>query len=294
MISILIPVYNYDVTKLVKELHHQAVAANIVFEIILLDDCSSKYKATNSILQKFEHIHYQELKENIGRSRIRNRLAEIAKYENLIFLDCDSELSHADFVLNYYSQSAQNIVCGGTLYAQKAPSDKKYFHWYYGKMREALSLEQRKENPNRSFKTNNFMIKKSIFEKIKFDENLKKYGHEDTLFGYELKKNGIEITHIQNPVIHAGLEDYDVFIAKTKNSLENLIYLLKTKQNEKKLFEDIRVLNYFFPLKKWHLTWFMKLFYFLTNKVIYRLLQKKNPNLYFFDIYKLGFLCCKF
>ncbi len=294
MISILIPIYNYDVTKFVHQLYTQAIKSEIIFEIILLDDFSTKFKETNSKLQNFEQIHYHELAENIGRSRIRNRLAEMAKYENLIFLDCDSMPADDNFVVNYYKKINENVVCGGTVYAPKPPADSKYFHWYYGKNREALSLEQRTKNSNKSFKTNNFMIKKTIFDKIKFDEKLKKYGHEDTLFGYELKKNGIEITHIENPVIHEGLEDYDIFMSKTKNGLENLIYLIKTKPDEKKLFEDIRVITYFFKMKKLHLKGAVSVFYSVFNRFIYRRLKKQKPNLYFFDIYKLGFLCNKF
>jgi hypothetical protein len=41
MISVLIPIYNFNVAKLVKDLHAQLVYANVVFEMILGDDAST-------------------------------------------------------------------------------------------------------------------------------------------------------------------------------------------------------------------------------------------------------------
>jgi hypothetical protein len=49
-----------------------------------------------------------------------------------------------------------------------------------------------------------------------FSEDLKTYGHEDTLLGYDLFRNGIEIFHIDNPVEHTGLEDSSVLLRKPK------------------------------------------------------------------------------
>ncbi len=42
MLSILIPVYNYDVRKLVYDLHRQVTGAAVSFEMILLDDGSQQ------------------------------------------------------------------------------------------------------------------------------------------------------------------------------------------------------------------------------------------------------------
>jgi glycosyltransferase involved in cell wall biosynthesis len=40
MISVLIPVYNYDVTEAVKELHRQLSKEGVNFEIRIIDDAS--------------------------------------------------------------------------------------------------------------------------------------------------------------------------------------------------------------------------------------------------------------
>ena len=42
-LSILIPVYNADVSKLVHDLHRQALLLDCPFEIVLADDCSVEF-----------------------------------------------------------------------------------------------------------------------------------------------------------------------------------------------------------------------------------------------------------
>ena len=83
---------------------------------------------------------------------------------------------------------------------------KWYFHWKYGSLREQSSVEQRNLKPYHSFMTNNFLIPKSIFLAIRFEEALTQYGHEDTLFGMELQRRGVPIVHLANPLRHGGLE----------------------------------------------------------------------------------------
>ena len=71
------------------------------------------------------------------------------------------------------------------------------------------------------------MILKSAFEKVRFNEKLKQYGHEDTFFGFELEQKGIEIKHITNHVLHAELESNQEFLEKSEKGVLNLIILNK-------------------------------------------------------------------
>ena len=81
MVSILIPVYNCDVVKLVNDLEFQAVKLGIPYEIVCIDDNSSEHYHNHSLSEK-ENIVWAELNENKGRSIVRNLLAEKSKYEN--------------------------------------------------------------------------------------------------------------------------------------------------------------------------------------------------------------------
>lgn len=293
MISFLIPIYNFDVKSLVTKIHQQALILNIEFEIILVDDASSFYLEDNSKLSEYKFVKYIRLDENYGRSKVRNYLATLAKFQNLIFLDCDSGIISNTFVQKYIEVIHHSIVYGGRNYHQEKPSIEFLFHWIYGNKREVKPLNERIKEPNKGFQTNNFLIKKELFCQIKFNEKLHGYGHEDTLFGYELKKRNIKIHHIDNPVIHLGLETTDEFLKKTRNGISNLLRLIELFPNEKELFEDIKLLNYFFKIKKFYFCGLLKIGFTLFNKLILLNLKGEKPNLKLFDFYKISYMCIR-
>ena len=94
MLSILIPTYNYDCRRLVSDLYQQAEQAGIEYEIIVADDASPTYiyKEKNREINHLPNCRLIELQENVGRSRIRNRLADEALHEWILFMDCDAEV----------------------------------------------------------------------------------------------------------------------------------------------------------------------------------------------------------
>ena len=66
-----------------------------------------------------------------------------------------------------------------------------------------------------SFLTLSFLIKKNVFQKVKFNEDIPNARHEDTLFANDLKHAEVHMTHIHNPVYHMGLDTSKEFIRKT-------------------------------------------------------------------------------
>ncbi len=291
MLSILIPIYNYNVSDLVKNLHSQAKELNIDYEILLVDDFSIKFKEQNQQLSKLENVEYEELTENYGRSKIRNYLAQKAKYENLLFLDCDGKIIRKNFLKKYLDNTDVDVICGGRNYQKNKPEKKYRLHWFYGIERETIPPKQQQEQPYNNFKTHNFLIKKHIFTDIKFDENITTYGHEDTLFGYELQKKNIPIKHIDNPVEHIGLEENRIFLQKTLTSVENLYKLYLNYQAEKDLFKNIKLMKYFFYLKKFYFCYPFGIIFVLFKKLLIKRLLKENPPLKYLDILKLAYIC---
>ena len=289
MLSILIPVYNFDVREFVKELYKQASETESPFEILCYDDgSSSEFKRMNKEVSNLKNTTYKELPENIGRSRIRNLLADNARFEYLLFLDCDSRINHDDFIMKYCINKVSNAVLyGGRSYQKEPPKEKeKFLRWLYGVNRECIPASVRRQNSYKSFMTNNFLIPKHLFNDIRFEESLVGYGHEDTLFGYNLKLKKIPIAHIDNPLMHIGLETAEEFIRKTEEGLKNLSFLA----NNKLLDNDVRVLNYFNLAKRLGIIGLVLNLYLKQKKNILKNLLSTKPNLTLFDMYKIGFL----
>ena len=202
MLSILIPTYNYNVYPLVCKLEQQAINSKCVFEIICFDDGSkSLLNIENKKINTLKNSKFIELKDNIGRSKIRNLLASEANFDWLLFLDSDTMPISDSFIKTYLNaiNNQTKIIYGGILYKENSPSDNHMLRWTYGKNREALSKTQRDKNPYLRFLTLNFLIHKSVFKKVSFNEKIPNLRHEDTLFASELKREIINIVHLENP-----------------------------------------------------------------------------------------------
>jgi glycosyltransferase involved in cell wall biosynthesis len=289
MLSILIPIYNEDVTTLVTELVRQARAESLDFEILCFDDASPQinFHIQNEKLNQIPEVNYQRMSENRGRSKIRNILADSAKGEYLLFMDGDSKVVRNTYLRDYWLVRNENtLLYGGRCYDNAAPAQVELlFHWRYGKAREQQSVAQRSRQPYHSFMTNNFMIPAALFHQIRFDESLKQYGHEDTLFGMALKAKAIPIVHLDNPLEHAGLEHASVFLEKTKKAIENLHQLQREgKKVETKLSfiaDRLQGMGLGFL--------FLSLFNLLERR-IYNNLLTGSSSMRLFDFYKLGLL----
>ena len=122
MLSILIPTYNYDCTSLVSDLQQQAQQAGIDYEIIVADDASPMhiYKEKNREVNELPHCRLIELTKNVGRARIRNRLAEEAQYPWLLFMDADAKVISPTYIEDYVHAITDDIdvVCGGLCHTE--------------------------------------------------------------------------------------------------------------------------------------------------------------------------------
>src|SRR5690554_6012898 len=159
MISVCLPIYNFDVTELVQELVSQADEFNINIEVLAFDDASlSYYKRKNSQVAVNSNVHYLEFDHNLGRSKIRNRLADFAQGNWLLFLDCDMIPELPNFLNNYNSVIDQaNVICGGISYGPKPLKSELHLRWKYGMVRESKSSIRRQLKPYASFFSGNFM-----------------------------------------------------------------------------------------------------------------------------------------
>ncbi|MDF1696443.1 MAG: glycosyltransferase [Saprospiraceae bacterium] len=286
MLSILIPVYNQNVVQLVNDIKDQCESLDIQYQIMVFDDLSNEnIRQQNKSLGHEFGVNYLELSENLGRAKIRNRLARMARFKHLLFLDGDSGIVRKNFVQSYIDQIEHaEIVYGGRVYQSQKPIDSELvLHWKYGRTREALPLKKRLLDPYLNFQSNNFMITAWLFSKLKFDESVEGYGYEDLLFAQKIKHMGGGILHIDNPVEHQGLEEATQFIKKTKNAVKNLV-----KLNQAGKLEDVRLTKFYKKVSRQGMKNIL-VSYFKSNEAkILKGLSSKKPSIWKFNLMKLA------
>lgn len=287
MLSILIPSYQNNCLLLIKTLHQQAVLCGIPFEIIVGEDGPVP---AFSLDDDFLFARIENSSVNLGRAANRNRLAKMAQYPYLLFLDADAEIARDEFVCDYVAYADESdIVCGGTAYLSEPPVEiSKRLRWNYGKHREQISAQKRNQRSFDSFSAFNFLIKKEWLLNIPFQEEFSRYGHEDTLLGQQLRKGGARILHIHNQAIHAGLDEAPVFLSKTREGVENLADLMRSKAD----FEiaDVKLLRYYRFLKRLGLQHVMRFLYRSFHAKWEKNLESTGGPLWLFDLYKLTYL----
>lgn len=286
MLSILIPVYKYNVVPFIKDLHQSAVDSGIVFEIRIYDDGSGeKWTKTNEVLGDLDCVVYQSLPNNIGRSAIRNKLAEEANYPHLLFIDGDSALVNTNYIASMTKAlKGNNVLVGKTSYRDKPPKEKdQYLRWLFGVNRESIMAIDRQKKPYNAFKTHHFLIKKDLFLSIKFNEDISEYGHEDTLFGFELKQRSLPIQHLEYPLYHEGLESAAAFLQKTDQAILNLFLINRKEERiETRLWSMYKKIN-----KLPGLPILLPIFKIILKTTRANLISSQ-PNLSLLDLYKLS------
>lgn len=290
MLSILIPTYNYVCVELVRDLQRQAARLQCPYEILVADDgsaeaCKSENRAINSV----PCSKYVELPENVGRARIRNILGRMARYDWLLFMDSDAVVIRDNFLSCYLKATSHaKVIYGGLAHPDRLPSPDVSLSYYYEKQAEPrFTPEQRRKHPYEVFRTFNFMVERATFLAHPFDETIIKYGHEDTLFGTELRKNGIGILHIDNPLLNGGLETNARFMEKTEESVRTLY------ANREKLSGSSGLLRLYDRLERMHMVTFVAFLFRHMQKGIRRNLLGQHPCLWLYFFYKIGYYCIK-
>lgn len=292
MISILIPVYNFDIAVLVHSLREAIVDIPEYKEILIGDDGS-----TSEFISRYELLLNGNVKmisagKNIGRSAIRNRLAEEATGEHLLFIDADAMIPGTahKYLRNWlpFINDAK-VICGGVLYPDFPPADPdKILRWRYGIKREQRKASDRNRHPHARFSGFNFLAEKDVFMKIRFNEELKQYGHEDTLLGYQLFKADIKVLHIDNPLIHDGVETNSDYIAKTKQGIENLSILCDKVTDKKAFASSVRLVRTHDKLTWLGFSLFLAGFYIRYRERMEIRLDSSNPSLLLFRLFKMS------
>ncbi|MDY0098039.1 MAG: glycosyltransferase [Bacteroidales bacterium] len=295
MISILIPVNDYDIVALVHSMKNGIGKVQDFCEILIGDDGSSEEFRKLYRSLEGSGVRIVGMEKNVGRAVIRNKLVMEAKGDHILFIDSDTMVcGTAEAFLQKWIEHLPHarVICGGVLYHESPPGDPdKILRWKYGRRKDQLKANERNKNPHAHFTTFNVLIEKSIFSKIRFYEELKQYGHEDTLFGYQLKKAGIDILHIDNGLLHEGLETNRDFLTKTKLSIENLSKLYDIVTDLRTFSETATLLKYYNRLKILRLTRIFAGLFIRYRDRMERHLDSSDPSLKLLRFYKTSMLC---
>lgn len=294
-ISILIPVKDFDVVALVSSMTNGMDKVQEFSEIIIGDDGS-----TEEFRKKYQSLENDKVRvivseKNIGRAAIRNRLITESKGDYLLFIDADTMIPGTGEAFLHrwldYIPSAR-VIYGGIIYSDSHPGDPdKLLRWKYGKKKEQKQSSERNKHPYASFSTFNVLIDKTIFSRLRFYEELKKYGFEDILFGYQLKKAGIDVLHIDNGLVHEGLETNRDFLTKTKFSIENLSRLFDNVTDRKTFTSIVGILRAFRWLRFFHLTRVLAGLFIRYRDKMEIELDSSKISLALFNFYKISMFC---
>ena len=281
-VSILIPVYNQKVIALVTSLAEQLDAVALAGEIRIWEDGSDEKAALqNDVLKANHRVQLHRSPVNEGRLTARQKLAGMARYDYLLFLDADSAIIRPDFMEQYARrmQEGAALVTGGRVYTDQAPDCAFRLHWTYGRKRE--------NRAGAAFMSNNFLVRKDLFLQLEHSTPLPRYGHEDTWWGLQFRQQGITPLAIDNPVLHAQLDTAPVFLQKSLDALDNLIWL-ETKTSPSTLSSEVKIYRWYRRMRKMGMLpifcriekWFDR--HFRTN------LLSCAPRLFYFDMVRLA------
>lgn len=286
MFSIVIPVYNYDCTRLVEELVQSCSIARIDYEILLGNDASTDKEvlAALSNIATMPHCRVITEEHNIGRAFVLNHLAKLATYPYLLIIDSDARLRDDDFIETYVKYAGgQDVVCGGIATSKIYRRPDNRLRYYYEKSATGhRSVEWRRLHPYERLSTFNLLIRRSVFEHFHFDKHCFQYGYEDTILGLDLMREGYRILHIDNPLIHTGIDSNRSFMRKTRQAMHVLLGL------EPYYKERIRLSRTAMTLERKHLLGLVSRWHRLFGHIEEKLLMRW-PTLWMFNLYKLGY-----
>lgn len=300
-LSILLPSYNNVCVSLVQALQRQADALRgkldkpFRYEIIVADDCSTDAACidANRVIGDMLHCRYLRMEQNVGRAQIRNVLISESCGDYVLLIDSDLFLCDDNYLYKYATSTA-DVVYGGTriggeglaMVDNEANTEnlKGNLRYIYEKKAEPSHRAVfRQLRPNQEISVCNLYARRDIMEAHPFDSRFKAYGYEDVLFGKRLAESGIEVTHIDNPVLINEFEPNSVFVKKTEEAILTLCRFEQDLEGYSNLKTKVSTLGRYIPLS------LFRLWHRIMKNKEKRNLTGSKPSLLLFKLYKLGF-----
>ncbi|MES0873933.1 glycosyltransferase family 2 protein [Sinimarinibacterium thermocellulolyticum] len=222
-----VPYKDFDVLPLAHRLVAMAADCAGRVEILFADDGSEDRDIGRRLLALFAGApvacRLLSFAANIGRSAIRNRLAQAARGLYVLYLDADMLPDRADFLARYLrhvESGALDVVCGGRSYLQVRdwPAAQALYR-YFSLRTECVGPQVRNTRPLWYLLTNNLCVQRRLLLQHPFHESFRGWGFEDA--DWALKLGDVRVLHIDNPATHTGLLDERELLSKYDSSLDN-------------------------------------------------------------------------
>jgi len=273
------------VLPLVEKLCEELEEMDVVCEILVGDDASPQPPKAHMVLKNMPQVSFLISEKNRGRTGMRQWLSEKAQYEHLLFMDADVLPKNEHFISAFLKETSNQVVFGGIEYLDTPPAKEQMLRWKYGRSRETMTAVKRQDQPYLTVNSGCFMIHRALFLKTNQLLQMNKYGL-DNYFKELLRKANATVRHIDNPVYHLGLESNAQFLKKSLEAVNTTVYL----ERENLLGDGVRPLQKsYLKLSKWRLTGLFASFISLMKNRMERNFKSGNPNLFWFDLYRLQY-----
>jgi len=284
LLSICIPTYNTDCSELLDTLAKQIEQLHDVVEVLVCDDFSTNYTQENKASCQKNGFTFLKNKKNLGRIETRKKLAEISRFNWLLFVDADMIPKRLDFIsqyLNFVSVDHECTVVGGYCYQNEIKPFNLRLR--YGRNREEMSAEKRQLNPYNIVLFGNILMKKMLFQEVFEAFNYSEYGEDVHLSSY-LKSSKIDVLHLPNEVYHLGIENNREFLKKIEKSGQ---MHAKLDSNSTLDLSHIKLVKTGSFLKKYMLHNLMKFALAITSPFLKTVLITFGGPLLFIDLMRL-------
>lgn len=236
-LSVCVPVYRYDVTRLIDAL--AACKSSSLAELVLYDDGSGDHE----LLARLETyasrvpaaVRIVSAAANRGRSAARNAAVRHARSEWLLLLDADMVPDNETFIeayLDAIDTTWEPAVIVGGYSLKAAPKDKRFaLHRWQAEASECLPAARRAAAPGRYVFSSNVLVHRLVLDACPFDQSFAAWGWEDTDWGLRAQQ-WFPVRHIDNTATHMGLDTDRALILKYAGSGENFARVASRHRNE--------------------------------------------------------------
>lgn len=217
------------------------------YELVVVDDGSiDKTKAFVKKLQRdYKNIRYF-YQEHKGYSAARNLGLKKSKGDIILFTDddCIVEKMWIKKILKRFKENPSVAAVGGSI----SPIENSKISWAHYILNFSSWHPKNKTAYIKDIPTANIAYKKKMIEGMYFPKLPKNISYEDSLFNFELIKQGKKILFDPSiRVYHLAPDSIESFLKGQKKRGENFLYGYKVHGFWGKLLVKIKILNIFCP-----------------------------------------------